>query len=61
MLQIFTESCNKLNAVFFTERFFQSSVITSEATAMDTTSVGQSVGVDTDDIAPDKAPDLRSP
>ncbi|KAJ2939422.1 hypothetical protein O0L34_g10852 [Tuta absoluta] len=43
-------------------RFFQSSVITSEATAMDTTSVGQTVGVDTDDIAPDKpAPDLRSP
>ncbi|CAB3232928.1 unnamed protein product [Arctia plantaginis] len=45
------------------ERFFQSSVITSEATAMDTT--GSSVGpvVDhTDDIAPDKpAPDLRSP
>ncbi|XP_049881808.1 nuclear factor 1 X-type isoform X2 [Pectinophora gossypiella] len=45
------------------DRFFQSSVITSEATAMDTTSsVGQSVGVDSDDIAPDKpAPDLRSP
>ncbi|XP_022834985.1 nuclear factor 1 B-type isoform X3 [Spodoptera litura] len=45
------------------ERFFQSSVITSEATAMDTT--GSTVGsvVDTsDDIAPDKpAPDLRSP
>lgn len=45
------------------ERFFQSSVITSEGTAMDTT--GSSVGavVDTsDDIAPDKpAPDLRSP
>ncbi|XP_060807629.1 nuclear factor 1 X-type isoform X3 [Amyelois transitella] len=43
------------------ERFFQSSVITSEATAMDTTA---SVGavVDTDDIAPDKpAPDLHSP
>ncbi|XP_049705724.1 nuclear factor 1 B-type isoform X12 [Helicoverpa armigera] len=45
------------------ERFFQSSVITSEATAMDTT--GSTVGsvVDaSDDIAPDKpAPDLRSP
>lgn len=50
--------------VFFTERFFQSNVITSDATAMDTgTSVSQPVGVDTsDDIAPDKpAPDLRSP
>ncbi|XP_072945892.1 nuclear factor 1 X-type isoform X6 [Epargyreus clarus] len=46
------------------ERFFQSNVITSDATAMDTgTSVAQPVGVDTsDDIAPDKpAPDLRSP
>ncbi|KAL0810194.1 hypothetical protein ABMA28_010979 [Loxostege sticticalis] len=43
------------------ERFFQSSVITSEATAMDTAA---SVGpvVDSDDIAPDKpAPDLHSP
>ncbi|XP_072945891.1 nuclear factor 1 X-type isoform X5 [Epargyreus clarus] len=52
------------NVVFFTERFFQSNVITSDATAMDTgTSVAQPVGVDTsDDIAPDKpAPDLRSP
>ncbi|XP_052750989.1 nuclear factor 1 A-type isoform X11 [Galleria mellonella] len=45
------------------ERFFQSSVITSEATAMDTgASVGTSVGVDSEDIAPDKpAPDLHSP
>ncbi|XP_050671856.1 nuclear factor 1 B-type isoform X4 [Leptidea sinapis] len=47
------------------ERFFQSNVITSDASAMDTTgtNVGQAVGVDTsDDIAPDKpAPDLRSP
>ncbi|KAL4706662.1 hypothetical protein ACJJTC_005047, partial [Scirpophaga incertulas] len=44
------------------DRFFQSSVITSEATAMDTT--GSSVGavVETDDLAPDKpAPDLHSP
>ncbi|XP_075987070.1 nuclear factor I isoform X4 [Anticarsia gemmatalis] len=42
------------------ERFFQSSVITSEATAMDTTS---SVGAEpSDELAPDKpAPDLRSP
>ncbi|XP_045456515.1 nuclear factor 1 X-type [Melitaea cinxia] len=46
------------------ERFFQSNVITSDATAMDTgASVGQAVGVETtEDIAPDKpAPDLRSP
>ncbi|KAM3957184.1 LOW QUALITY PROTEIN: nuclear factor I [Aphomia sociella] len=45
------------------ERFFQSSVITSEPTAMDTgASVGPPVGVDSDDIAPDKpAPDLHSP
>ncbi|XP_026318203.1 nuclear factor 1 B-type isoform X3 [Hyposmocoma kahamanoa] len=45
------------------DRFFQSSVITSEATAMDTSaSVGQSVVEPSDDIAPDKpAPDLRSP
>ncbi|XP_041983421.1 nuclear factor 1 X-type isoform X12 [Aricia agestis] len=44
------------------ERFFQSNVITSDATAMDTTSSVQ-VGVDSaEDIAPDKsAPDLRSP
>lgn len=54
-----------INVIMFhsPERFFQSSVITSEATAMDTT--GSTVGsvVDTsDDIAPDKpAPDLRSP
>ncbi|XP_048000432.1 nuclear factor 1 B-type isoform X3 [Leguminivora glycinivorella] len=39
------------------ERFFQSNVITSEATAMDTAAVA----VDSEDIAPDKAPDLRSP
>ncbi|KAG6449289.1 hypothetical protein O3G_MSEX005937, partial [Manduca sexta] len=46
------------------ERFFQSNVITSEATAMDTTGsgVGQAVGVEGEDISPDKpAPDLRSP
>ncbi|XP_026493574.1 nuclear factor 1 B-type isoform X4 [Vanessa tameamea] len=45
------------------ERFFQSNVITSDATAMDTgASVGQAVGVDADELAPDKpAPDLRSP
>ncbi|KAJ0171031.1 hypothetical protein K1T71_013230 [Dendrolimus kikuchii] len=47
------------------ERFFQSSVITSEATAMDTTSgvgPGVGVGVDGEDMAPDKpAPDLHSP
>ncbi|XP_048486815.1 nuclear factor 1 C-type isoform X2 [Plutella xylostella] len=44
------------------ERFFQSNVITSEPTAMDTAaSVGAPVGVD-EDLAPDKpAPDLRSP
>ncbi|XP_073958936.1 nuclear factor I isoform X3 [Choristoneura fumiferana] len=40
------------------ERFFQSNVITSEATAMDTTAVSVE---QTEDIAPDKAPDLRSP
>ncbi|XP_028029931.1 nuclear factor 1 B-type isoform X3 [Bombyx mandarina] len=47
------------------DRFFQSNVITSEATAMDTSgavgAVGAAVGVDGVD-APDKAaPDLRSP
>ncbi|XP_045779702.1 nuclear factor 1 B-type isoform X10 [Maniola jurtina] len=45
------------------ERFFQSNVITSDTTAMDTGTSVQSVVVDTsEDIAPDKpAPDLRSP
>ncbi|XP_039761052.1 nuclear factor 1 B-type isoform X11 [Pararge aegeria] len=45
------------------ERFFQSNVITSDTTAMDTGPNVQSVVVDTsEDIAPDKpAPDLRSP
>ncbi|XP_047516758.1 nuclear factor 1 B-type isoform X2 [Pieris napi] len=46
----------------FTERFFQSNVITSDTTAMDTTGTNVQSVVDTDDIAPDKpAPDLRSP
>lgn len=44
--------------MYFPERFFQSNVITSEATAMDTTAVSVE---QTEDIAPDKAPDLRSP
>lgn len=46
-----------------TERFFQSSVITSESTAMDTTGSSVAQVVDpADDLAPDKsAPDLRSP
>ncbi|CAF4924416.1 unnamed protein product [Pieris macdunnoughi] len=44
------------------ERFFQSNVITSDTTAMDTTGTNVQSVVDTDDIAPDKpAPDLRSP
>ncbi|XP_045507412.1 nuclear factor 1 B-type isoform X3 [Colias croceus] len=45
----------------FTERFFHSNVITSDTTAMDTTGSNVQSVVDTDDIAPDKAPDLRSP
>ncbi|XP_045779696.1 nuclear factor 1 B-type isoform X4 [Maniola jurtina] len=53
-----------LDDVFYIpERFFQSNVITSDTTAMDTGTSVQSVVVDTsEDIAPDKpAPDLRSP
>ncbi|XP_039761048.1 nuclear factor 1 B-type isoform X7 [Pararge aegeria] len=53
-----------LDDVFYIpERFFQSNVITSDTTAMDTGPNVQSVVVDTsEDIAPDKpAPDLRSP
>ncbi|XP_023951105.2 nuclear factor 1 B-type isoform X3 [Bicyclus anynana] len=53
-----------LDDVFYIpERFFQSNVITSDTTAMDTGASVQSVVVDTsEDIAPDKpAPDLRSP